>query len=446
MPFSSDFLWGAGSASYQIEGAWNEDGKGPSIWDEFCHTPDHIHNEETADMAADAYHRFETDLELIKQLEINSYRFSISWPRIFPDGRSSLNLKGLDYYDRVVERLFSSGVVPLVTLYHWDLPLALEREGGWEKRSTAEAFIEYASLVARHFDGRVENYITFNEPQCFLGLGYGSGVHAPGRKLSEEALVRCVHNVLLAHGGAAASMRAACTSPLRIGMASTGKICYPESEDTASLAAACNATFSVQPDDWTFSHTWLLDAAVHGHFPENIDSFRTLNDSIPTKELRIITEPMDFIGLNIYNGIPVDSCGKTIKKAPGFPRTALRWPVTPECMYYGPHFIHERYGLPIVITENGLSCNDKIFLDGCVHDADRIDFLTRYLRQLRRAADEGIPVKGYYHWSLTDNFEWHTGYNDRFGLIYIDYETQKRIMKDSAFWYRIMIRSNGAAL
>lgn len=446
MPFPADFLWGAGSAAYQIEGAWNEDGKGPSIWDAFCHAPGHIVNGETGDLAADAYHQFETDLSMIKALGIHSYRFSVSWPRIFPDGRGSVNQKGLDYYDRIVERLLSSGVTPFITLYHWDLPLSLEREGGWEKQSTAEAFLTYASLIAKHFDGRVKNYITLNEPQCFLGLGYGSGLHAPGRKLTEEALVHSVRNVLLAHGGALSSMRAACSSPLHIGLASTGKLCYPESEDPASRQAAYQSTFSSSTEDWTFSHAWLLDAAVHGRFPETIRSFRSLNDSISAEELRTITTPMDFIGINLYNGTPVDGCGKPIRKKPGFPRTALRWPVTPACMYYGPAFLHERYKLPIIITENGQSCNDKIFLDGAVHDPDRIDFLTRYLIQLHRAAEDGIPIEGYFHWSLTDNFEWHTGYNDRFGLIYIDYETQERVMKDSAFWYRDLIRSNGAEL
>ena len=452
MPFQSDFLWGAGSAAYQVEGAWDEDGKGASIWDAFCHTPNHTKNGETGNIASDAYHRFDTDLALIKKLGLSSYRFSISWPRIFPEGSGSLNENGLAYYDHIVDGLLAAGVMPFVTLYHWDLPLALERQGGWENRTTAEAFIKYASLMARYFDGRVKHYITFNEPQCFLGLGYGSGIHAPGRKLTEEALVQCMFNVLLANCGAIAAMRAACTSPLEIGLASTGKICYPafdaakagspEYDTRSAHQAAYDATFALQ-GDWTFSHTWLLDAVVLGHFADDIAAFRMLGESISASDLRFIREPMDFIGLNIYNGIPVDVSGQKVKKVPGFPRTALKWPVTPECMYYGPRFLYERYALPLFITENGQSCNDRIFLDGAVHDADRIDFLARYLLQLKRAVEEGIPVSGYFHWSLTDNFEWHSGYDERFGLVYIDYETQTRIIKDSGYWYRDVIKNNG---
>lgn len=453
MTVQSDFLWGAGSAAYQVEGAWNEDGKGASIWDAFSHTPGNIRNGETGDTAADAYHLFETDLAIMKELGLNTYRFSISWPRVLPTGRGHVSEKGLAYYDRIVDRLLASGVTPFVTLYHWDLPLALEEEGGWENRSTGEAFIEYAALIARHFDGRVKRYITLNEPQCFLGLGYGSGLHAPGKKISQQELVQCIHHVLLANGGAVAAMRAACASPLEIGLASTGKLCYPVFDETKAgnpdydglsvQQAAYDATFAPEENDWTFSHAWLLDAAILGRYPESFAAFRLLNDTLTKSELRILREPIDFIGLNVYNGIPVDACGCKIKKAPGFPRTALKWPVTPECMYYGLRFLYQRYELPLIVTENGQSCNDRIFLDGGVHDADRIDFLARYLQQLKRAVEDGIPVNGYFHWSLTDNFEWNCGYDERFGLVYVDYETQTRIIKDSGYWYRDVIKNNG---
>lgn len=451
MSFQSDFFWGAGSASYQTEGAWAEDGKGPSIWDEFCHTPGKIKNEETGDVAADAYHRSDTDLALLKTLGLNAYRFSVSWPRILPEGRGRINERGFSYYDRIVDSLLDMGVTPFLTLYHWDLPLALEREGGWENRDTAEIFAEYATHITRHFDGRVKHYVTLNEPQCFLGMGYGSGVHAPGKKLSDRALAQCIHHALLAHGKAAAAMRTASSIPLQIGLASTGKICYPSSHsdnignekyDDATLRSARNATFALK-DDWTFSHTWLLDAAVFGRYPEEVEVFRRLNDTMSDRDRSIITAPMDFIGLNAYSGTPVDSTGNRVQKSPGFSRTALKWPVTPECMYFGPRFLYERYHLPVIITENGQSCNDRIFLDGAVHDPDRIDFLTRYLRQLTRAAADGIPINGYFHWCLTDNFEWHSGYDERFGLVYVDYETQERTIKDSGFWFRDMIKNNG---
>jgi beta-glucosidase len=478
MTFQSDFLWGAGSAAYQIEGAWNKDKKGPSIWDEFCHTPGHIHGDETGDIAADAYHRFETDLSIMKELGLKSYRFSVSWPRVFPEGVGRINKKGLSYYDRVVDSLLDAGITPFLTLYHWDLPLALERCGGWRSRDTAEGFIRYAEQIARHFDGRVNHYITLNEPQCFIGLGYVSALHAPGRRLSQQAAVQCAHHALVAHGGAISAMRSASASPLHVGLASTGKLCFPNAQqsfnkpaqqgfvppeqrenaamildrsakkesvkaiENAAVKAAYDATFRLD-EDWTFSHTWLLDAAVTGRYPEETAAFRILNETISESDQRMIREPMDFIGLNIYNGIPVDKKGNRVKKVPGFPRTALKWPVTPECLYYGPKFLNKRYNLPIIITENGQSCNDRIFLDGAVHDADRIDFLTRYLLQLKQAAAEGIPLQGYFHWSLTDNFEWHSGYDERFGLVYIDYETQCRIIKDSGYWYRDLIRRNG---
>ncbi len=455
MPFQPDFFWGAGSAAYQTEGAWFEDGKGASIWDEFCHTSGRIKNGETGDTAADAYHRSETDLALIQKLGLNAYRFSVSWPRILPEGRGQVNEKGLSYYDRIVDGLLDIGVTPFITLYHWDLPLALERKGGWENRNTAETFADYAALIARHFNGRVNHYITLNEPQCFLGMGYGSGVHAPGKKLTSDTLAQCIHHVLLANGSAASAMRAAVSAPLQIGLASTGKICYPASYDQngenhescggISLQTAYDATFALK-DDWTFSHVWLFDAAVFGRYPEELEAFQRLNDTMTAQDRSVITEPMDFIGLNAYSGTPVDSFGNRVHKSPGFPRTAIKWPVTPGCLYFGPRFLYERYKLPVIVTENGQSCNDRVFLDGAVHDPDRIDFLTRYLRALRRAAEDGVPVKGYFHWSLTDNFEWHSGYDERFGLVYVDYETQTRMIKDSGYWYRDMIKNNGNLL
>lgn len=437
-----EFLWGAGSSAYQVEGAWDEDGKSLSVWDAFCRKEGAIQNGETGDVAADAYHRLEEDLELIKALGLKTYRFSVSWPRVLPEGRvDKINEKGLAYYDRLVDGLLEAGVIPFITLYHWDLPLALEKEGGWRNRSTAEAFARYAALIAKHFDGRVKYYITLNEPQCFIGLGYGGGIHAPGLMLSGEELVLCAHHALLAHGLAVAAMRSCCTAPLVIGLASTGKICFPS--PGAEEKAAYDATFSMTEDDWTFSHKWLLDAAVYGQYPEDFEEFRRLNQSLSPEDRHIIREPSDFIGLNIYNGIAVDADGKASGNPPGFPRTAMKWPVTPEAMYYGLRFLYNRYRLPLIVTENGQSCNDRIFLDGAVHDPDRIDFLARYLQQMKRAVEEGIPVKGYLHWSLVDNFEWDRGYDERFGLVYVDYGSKRRIIKDSGYWFRELIRNNG---
>ena len=446
MPFSNDFIWGAASAAYQIEGAASEDGRGKSVWDTFSHTPGKTFEGHTGDIACDSYHRFEEDLQALIALGVKHYRFGIGWTRIFPDGRT-LNERGFAYYDTVVNRLLESGITPWITLFHWDTPQALEDEGGWQSRETPERLAEFAGVVAAHFRGRVSHYFTINEPQCFIGLGYEAGWHAPGKQLSGAPLLTCWHNAMLAHGWMVQAVRAA-DPDAQVGLASCGLVCTPEHESTADIEAARDAMFSfgLHPDFSLFSHNAFLDPAILGRYPDH-PFFREIE--ISAEDLKQICQPIDFIGLNFYNAYTMRAGLEGPEHVPfhrGYPRTAMRWPITPSMMYYGTKFLFERYGLPVYITENGLSCNDKLYLDGKVHDADRIDFLHRYLLELKRAASEGVDVRGYFHWSLLDNYEWNNGYEERFGLYYVNYETLERLPKDSAVWFRSVVESNGETL
>ena len=449
MGFGKDFIWGAASASYQTEGGAFEDGKGRSIWDVFSHTPGRTFNGQTGDVACDTYHRIEEDLDLLQKLEIPHYRFSISWPRVFPKGSGEISEKGLAFYDRIVNGCLERGITPWVTLYHWDLPLALYRRGGWLNRETPAAFRDYAAFLAKHFKGRVNRYLTINEPQCIVGMGHVTCLHAPGTFLPPEEQFLSWHHVLLAHGLAAEVIRNILPDA-QIGIASTGKLCYISGYPAETPEGLAEKTFRTDPGtgDYFFSHQWFLDPLCFGHYPDDPDHpWYAFAASVSGKDLERIGQKPDYIGLNTYNGSELvrNAGGKLdyAEKYPGYPRTSLKWPVTPEVLYWGPRLIYERYRLPVAVVENGQACNDRIFLDGRVHDADRIDFLHRYLLEYKKAAEDGVPLLGYFHWSLTDNLEWHSGYDDRFGLIYIDYRNQTRILKDSALWYRDVIRANG---
>lgn len=447
MRFPADFVWGAASASYQIEGGAAADGKGPSIWDTFSHTPGKVYHGHTGDTACNTYADPDTDLDLMVQLGISNYRFSISWPRVMPTGRRPVNEAGLAYYDRLVDGCLRRGITPWITLFHWDLPQALEDEGGWLSRSTADAFGDYAALIASHFKGRVKRFFTLNEPQCSIVLGYGVGEHAPGKKLGMSAVFQGYLTQMLAHGKAVKAIRDIIPDA-EIGLATCGNVCYPVTESAQDIEAARTLTFSPLDDGMfsqLFNHHWFLDPLVLGRFPDTgSPELLAAAAAVPQSDLDTICQPLDFLALNIYQGAPALMTETGPALAPekvNTTLTAIKWPITPEVLRWAPQFIHERYGLPIYISENGLSCNDKVYLDGSVHDLDRIDFLTRYLTQLKSAVDSGVPVKGYFHWSLTDNFEWAYGYSERFGLIYVDYDTQQRIVKDSARWYSELIRS-----
>ena len=452
MGFAKDFLWGAASASYQIEGAPCEDGKCASIWDAFSHQEGKIYGGHNGDVACDAYHRYGEDLDLLQSLGIRNYRLSLSWCRVMPSP-GQINEKGLAYYDRVVDGCLERGIEPWITLYHWDLPQRLQEAGGWRSRATAEEFALYAQAVARHFKGRVRRFFTLNEPQCAAGLGYMTGEHAPGLTLPVQDAFPVWHHLMQAHGKAALALRQEMPGVL-VGLASTGKLGYLAAHEKEVPRALSDYSFHTEPgggSDVYFNHHWALDPVCEGHYPDDSASpWAKLAERVSDSDLDEVHQRPDFLGLNIYNGheVAIDDAGKAtvVPRYAGYPRTAIDWPVTPQVLYWGPRQVYERYGLPIVISENGLSCTDTVSLDGKVHDPGRIDFLHRYLLELQAAARDGADIAGYLHWALTDNFEWANGYKERFGLIYIDYRDGKRIPKDSARWYAQVVRSNGESL
>ena len=452
MPFAKNFVWGAATSSYQIEGAWAEDGRGPSIWDVYSQEAGHTFENHTGDIACDHYHHFREDAALMGEIGLNAYRFSISWPRLLPEGTGKVNEAGVQFYSDLIDALLEKGIEPYVTLFHWDLPYALYQRGGWMNPEIVEWFGAYAKLVAERFTDRVKNIFTLNEPQCFVGLGFLTGVHAPGLKCPLRDTFAMAHNVLKAHGRAVQMFRQYGKQPLSIGYAPTCSATYPETDRPEDIEAARQVMFAL-PDDlyhWTWNVSWWSDPVLLGHYPEaGLERFAPYLPKITEEDMRLISEPIDMYAQNLYNGkcvrMNADGRPELVRRYAGFPKTANDWPVTPESLYWGPKFLYERYQKPFYITENGLSCHDVISLDGAVHVPNRIDFLARYLGQLKRAAKE-IDLRGYFQWSLMDNFEWEKGYSERFGLIYVDYRTQKRILKDSARWYSEIIRTNGATL
>ncbi|MBQ9040283.1 MAG: family 1 glycosylhydrolase [Clostridia bacterium] len=446
--FPSDFIWGVACASYQCEGGWDADGKGPSIWDDFCHrfggSP--VKNNDNGDIACDSYHRYPEDIALMKRLNIQAYRFSISWARVMPDGDGPLNEAGLAYYDDLVDRLLANGIEPMITLYHWDLPSALQYRGGWLNREMVDIFARYAEVIAKRFKGRVKKYMTINEPQC-VALGYYSEGAAPGWRCPEEDVARLFHILALSHSAAQRAIKAVDPEAL-VGLVPCGKLCCPVEDTPEGRQSAYRATFemSKEPWRWAFNTNIILDSVILRRYDDSAPApVRKFAATVPQGDWEAMEAP-DFIGINLYNGDMVDAEGRPAALHRGFPRTALKWPVTPEVIHFGPMHLHRRYGLPIMITENGLSCNDIIFRDGKVHDPKRIDFLHRYLTELSKAIAEGVPVMGYLQWSFLDNFEWSSGYDERFGIVYVDYPTLRRIPKDSAAWYARVIATNGDCL
>lgn len=449
MGFSEDFVWGAATSSYQIEGAALEDGKGLHIWDVFTKEKGRVYEGHTGETACDHYHRFREDVGHMKKMGLKAYRFSIDWSRVLPQGYGPVNEKGIAFYDQLIDELLENQIEPYLTLYHWELPYEIYKRGGWMNPEIVEWFGEYAKLIAQRFSDRVKYYFTLNEPQCFVGLGFLQGVHAPGIKAPLRDTFAMAHNALKAHGRAVQMLRAHAKQKIFIGYAPTCGMCYPETEKSQDVEAARQALFSMQEDDsnWTWNVSWWSDPVLLGHYPEEgLKRYEAFLPKITEEDLRLISEPIDFYGQNIYNGrcIRMGEDGKPqeVKRPAGFPKTAVNWPVTPEALYWGPKFLYQRYQKPIYITENGLACHDVLSLDGKVHDPNRIDFLARYLKSLKRAAEE-VDIRGYFQWSLMDNFEWEKGYAERFGLIYVDFETQERIWKDSAYWYRDLIQKKG---
>jgi beta-glucosidase len=441
--FPDGFLWGTATASYQIEGAWKEDGKGESIWDRFAHTPGKIKNNDTGDVALDHYHRYTEDVQLIKALGVKTYRFSISWPRIFPEGTGAPNLKGLDFYSRLVDELLANGIEPFATLYHWDLPQTLQdRVGGWESRDTAKAFADYAGYVAEKLSGRVRHFFTINEFTTFVELGYGSGLLAPGVKLPPARLNQVRHHVVLAHGFAVQAIRAKAQRGTMVGPAENVTVGVPAIETPQHIAAAERYTRELNAS--------YLTVILEGRYTDAFLTSAGANAPKFTEEdLKVISSPLDFVGINVY----VPSYVRAIDAAPGYqrlefskshPRMASFWHfIGPESLYWAPRHLVKLWSVKdIYITENGCGAADDPAADGVVYDSDRIMFLRNHLTQLQRATAEGIPVRGYFHWSSMDNFEWSDGYGTRFGLIYVDYATLKRTPKLSASFFREIASRN----
>jgi beta-glucosidase len=446
--FPSDFIWGVACASYQCEGGWDADGKGPNIWDDFCHRlgGSAVKNNDNGDIACDSYRRYGEDIALMKRLNIQAYRFSISWARVMPDGEGPLNEAGLAYYDDLVDRLLANGIEPMVTLYHWDLPSALQYKGGWLNREMVDIFARYAEVIAKRFKGRVKKYMTINEPQC-VALGYYSEDMAPGWRCPEEDVARLFHILALSHSAAQRAIKAVDPEAL-VGLVPCGKLCYPAEDTPEGRQSAYRATFEMSQDawKWAFNTNIILDSVILRRYDDSIPApVRKFAATVPEGDWESMEAP-DFIGINLYNGSMVDGDGREATLHRGFPRTAIKWPITPEVLHFAPLHLYRRYGLPILITENGLSCRDWVSVDGAVHDPNRIDFMTRYLRELHRAIAEGADVSGYFHWSIMDNFEWADGFDRRFGLIYVDYRTGKRTLKDSAHEYARIISVNGAGI
>lgn len=445
MGFKKDFIWGAATAAYQLEGGAFEDGKGLNIWDTFSHKKGKTFEGHNGDVACDHYHHLEEDLDIMKSLGLKSYRFSVSWSRVLPLGTGKVNEAGINFYDRLINGLLERGIEPCMTLYHWDLPYALHLKGGWLNDESSDWFEEYAKLIKERFGDRVKNFITFNEPQVFVGCGYYEGSHAPGYNLSKGELLRIGHNVLKAHGKAVIALRNG--SECKIGLTSAAGAVIPASESAEDIETARKEYFDSDNDAFVFSNSYWYDPAVKGKYPDWVYDHKSIDaPTITDEDMKIINQPIDFIGLNIYNGRYVSADSGTLVNKAGMPMSLIQWPVTPEALYWGPRYYFERYGKPIMITENGMSCHDAVSLDGKVHDPNRIDYLNRYLLELKRAVDDGVQIDGYFVWSLIDNFEWAHGYKERFGIVYCDYETQKRTLKDSAFWYKDVISSNGETL
>lgn len=430
--FPRDFIWGASTSSYQIEGAWNADGKGESVWDRFTHRSGRILDGSTGDIACDHYHRYIEDAELLSQLGVGAYRFSISWPRILPRGRGKIEPRGIAFYDRLVDELLSRGITPFATLFHWDLPQALEEVGGWRRRDTARHFADYAAILADRLGDRVRHWITLNEPLSVVGAGYLAGTHAPGRR-SLRAAAQATHTFLLAHGLASRAIRAA-RLQATIGIANSFSPVYPDRHIDRRVARRISAVLN----------ELFMDPLFRGHYPAVLAPLiHTINRGIRSSDWDIIQGKPDFVGVNHYSRF---IARRTLLPFIGFRFlrplyeqvlfTDMDWEVYPPGFYRILQWIRRRYGNPrILVTENGAAWDEPV-LERRVRDHRRIDYLRRYLRELARALSEGQNIGGYFVWSLLDNFEWQYGYSRRFGLVHVDYETGERVPKDSFYYYR----------
>ncbi|HEX9038587.1 MAG TPA: GH1 family beta-glucosidase [Ktedonobacterales bacterium] len=433
MSFPAGFLWGAATSAYQIEGATCEDGRGPSIWDAFAAEPGRTFGGQTGEIAVDHYHRMEQDVGLMAELGLTAYRFSIAWPRVLPGGRGPVNPAGLDFYSRLVDALLAHGVTPVATLYHWDLPLPLYEAGGWRARETAQAFADYAEVMARALGDRVSWWVTQNEPWCTAYLGYVTGEHAPGARDERQLAVDVAHHLLLSHGLALPRIRASAPGA-RVGAALNLFPIFAGDERPETLRAVARAD--------RFHNRWFLDPLYRGEYPAEL--FRDLGAQPPPiqeGDMALISAPADFLGVNYYNRWMVRADGSPrgmeyVYSQPGAAVTDMGWEIYPHGLDIILEDLARDYRPPaLLVTENGAAFADEWNGDGRVADAQRVRYLRDHLEAVAQAIEHGAPVAGYFAWSLMDNFEWAEGYNKRFGLVYVDFATQRRIIKDSGRWY-----------
>ncbi len=444
--FPDGFVWGAATSAYQIEGAVDADGRGRSVWDDYAHTPGKIADGSNADRAADHYHRYKDDVQLMVALGIKAYRFSIAWPRVFPDGRGTPNPKGLDFYNRLVDELLANGIQPFATLYHWDMPSKLQTDlGGWESRDTAKAFADYAGYVASQLTDRVRHVFTINECSTFVDLGHADAPieMAPGLKLPPARLAQVRHHVALAHGLSVQAIRAAGRAGTKVGPAENLVVCVPAIETEANIRAAEIATREL--------NAGYLTAIMEGRYTDGFLRYAGANaPKFTDADMKIISSPIDMLGLNVYMPQHYVQAGKdpgSFEMLPfptSFPRMDSRWlMIGPEALYWAPRLVAKLWpNVDLYITENGTSAVDEPVANGDIYDLDRVMYLRNYLTHLQRATSEGVPVKGYFHWSLMDNFEWSDGLQKRFGLYKVDFETQVRRAKLSATYFRETIANN----
>ena len=438
--FPDGFVWGAATASYQIEGAVREDGRGPSIWDDFSHTPGKVVHGETGDIACDHYHRWRDDIGLMRDIALPNYRLSLSWPRILPEGTGRIESKGLDFYDRLIEGLLENGIEPWLTLHHWDLPSALYDQGGWVSRDTTGAFATFTDIVTRRYGDRVKHWITLNEPWCSAFLGYVTGIHAPGHRNLKDGL-QVMHHLLLAHGLAMPVIRAN-VPDAQAGICLNPAPMYPYGDSQEDLDAA-------QREDGLRNRVWFDPLAGRGYPEDMVDLFRPIWPEIGQNDMTIVAAPTDFLGVNFYNPDYIEADNKPPLysrgvKPPNLPRTDMDWIIEPSGLTDIVTRINTDYGdvwKKQYIFENGASYDDRLE-HGAVDDRKRARYIHDHLVALHKAIDNGVPVDGYFVWSLMDNFEWAEGYSRRFGIIYVDYKTQERTIKRSGKWYAEVVSGN----
>ncbi len=442
-PFPANFTWGVATAAPQIEGAAFEDGKGESVWDRFARIPGKVHNGDTLDVACDHYHRFREDFALMRELGVKNYRLSLAWPRIFPQGDGPLNQAGLDFYHRLFDAMAEFGITPWVTMFHWDLPQSLEDRGGWCERVTVDAFARYADTIVRAFSGKVKNWITLNEIRCFTQLAYAAnrGSKAPGRAVSAAMLNQTYHHALLCHGHGVRAVREHGGVGARVGLTDNCEVCIPIMETPGDIAAA---------KAWFIDENIHLLGAIYGgcYAPEYLARCGKDAPRVTPGDFDLISLPTDFLGLNIYTGTYVRANSshrpEVVNLPVHYPRADSPWlNIAPQATYWATRFVHEAYGVKaIYITENGCGYNEEPVVNGEVFDLHRRDFLRGYLRETHRAISDGVPVRGYFLWSFMDNYEWEDGYLRRFGIVHVDFATQKRTPKLSARYYATVMREN----